>query len=430
MRGRNDLSFALGKLVDFVLKEKRIVKTIYKDPQYNDEPKIFNYGIEYKTKRTDNLNIASGFSFDKKLALVRVLGEALERYSLETYTPFISAVGSIEKIRKIKDFISPMDISPFSKKQLNQKKNGKFVIKKNSNFSWAKAVLFNKNKEILIPAQMISFNYNYLENEPIILPINSTGTALGIKFEDAFYRALCELIERDAFIISYLNKLPSPKIDLNLLKSTKMNKILGVLSRYKLELCVLNLTTDLEIPVFAAIIIDRTGLGPAISIGLKAGWEIENGIIGSIEEALMSRSWIRDKIAYAKKETDIKNIETIEQRALLWFPVEMINELDFWLKNNKVANMDKNEIVKNKLEKVLKILLKNNMSIIYKDITPPVLKASGFFVIRAIVPQLQPLYLNEEYKFLGEKRLYSVPNRLGFSRKEEMNLNKIPHPFL
>jgi len=427
----SDLGSVLDKIVDFVLRENRIVKKIYKDPQYNDEPKIFNYGIRYKATRTDNLNIASGFSFDRDLALIRALGEALERYSLETYIPYISTIGSIAKIEKLGEFLNPLDISPFLTKQLEQKKNHRFLIKKNSNFSWTKATLYNYNKEILLPAQLVSFNYSLINREPRILPINSTGTAFDTTFEGAFYRALCELIERDAFMISYLNKLPSPKINLKSLNSKNVNKILDILERYKLEVYVLDLATDLKIPAFGAVIIDKTGLGPAVSIGLKAGWEIENCITGSIEEALMTRSWIRDKFGYIKaayKESE--DIETIEQRAFLWFSTKMIGKLDFWLKNKKTINISKNKTIENKLEKTLKILLENNMNIIYKNITPMNIKNGGFFVIRAIIPQLQPLYLNEKYKFLGKERLYDVPYKLGFRRKKAVDLNKVPHPFL
>lgn len=421
----------LDKIADFVLKENTIVSGIYRDPQYNDEPKIFNYGIKYKSKRKDNLNIASGFSFDKKLALVKVLGETLERYSLDIYKPKIVAKGSITEISKLGQYLKPLEISPFSVRQLKQRKNSKFVIKNNSKFSWSEAVFLNKNKKILIPSQLISFNHSLIDGEPVIMPINSTGTAFGLTFDDTLDRALCEIIERDAFVISYLNKLPSPKIDLKSLNDTKINKILDILGRYKLEVFVLDLTMDIGIPVFGALVIDKTGLGPAISLGLKAGWETKNCIIGAIEESLMTRSWIRDKSFYINpKSKKVIEIESIEQRALLWFPTQMIEHLDFWLKNKNIIKIDTKKKSDNELEKTLKSLIDNGMSIIYKDITPKVIKNAGFFVIRTLIPELQPLYLNEKYKFLGSKRLYEVPPKLGFAKQSESGLNKIPHPFL
>lgn len=427
----NDLCSVLDKIADFVLKENTIINGIYRDPQYNDEPKIFNYGIRYKNTRKDNLNIASGFSFNKQLALVRVLGEALERYSLDIYKPKIVAKGSIAKISKQGQYLEPLRVSPFSIKQLKQKKNSKFIIRNSSKFSWSEAVFLNKNKKILIPSQLISFNHSLIDGEPEIMPINSTGTAFGLTFDEALYRALCEAIERDAFMINYLNKIPSPRIDLKSLNDVDLNKIIDILERYKLEVFVFDLTTDIEIPVFEALVLDRTGLGPAVSLGLKAGWETKNCIIGAIEESLMTRSWIRDNSFHINPgPKKVEEIENIEQRAFLWFPTQMIEQLDFWLKNKNIAKVDTEKKSGNKLEKTLRLLIDNGMTIIYKDITPNVIKNAGFFVIRTLIPELQPLYLNEKYKFLGNKRLYNVPLKLGFTKKNESDLNKVPHPFL
>lgn len=421
----------LDRIAGFALRENLIINGVYKDPHYNDEPKVFIYGAKFKSKWNDNHNIASGFSFNKELALIKVLGEALERYSLDVYKSHIAIVGTISQINKLGRYLDPQNVSPFSKKQLKQKKYGKFIIKKNSRFAWSTGTLLNNNEEILIPSQLISFNHTLIKGEPEILPINSTGTAFGLNFDDALYRSICEIIERDAFMISYLNKLPSPKIDLLSLKDNKINKILKILERYKLDLFVLDLTTDIGVPVFGSLVIDRTGYGPAVSVGLKAGWETRNCIIGAIEESLMSRNWIRDNSSKINYELErIKEIETVEQRAFSWFSTQTIQKLDFWLKNKKVIKVNIKETENNKLDKTLKLLMQNNISIIYKDIAPKVIKKAGFFVIRCLIPELQPLYLDETYVFLGNKRLYNVPSKLGFIGRNESDLNKIPHPFL
>lgn len=49
-----------------------------------------------------------------------------------------------------------------------------------------------------------------------------------------------------------------------------------------------------------------------------------------------------------------------------------------------------------------------------------------------IIPELQPLYLDERYPYFGSDRLYSVPVKLGYLKNpnNENTLNKFPHPFL
>ncbi len=72
------------------------------------------------------------------------------------------------------------------------------------------------------------------------------------------------------------------------------------------------------------------------------------------------------------------------------------------------------------------------MEIVYVDISNNKLKKYGIKVVKVIIPQLQPLYLDERYPYLGGTRLYEVPIKLGFLKtaKQENELNKIPHPFL
>lgn len=427
------LSTTLNKVTKFLSENEGILKEIYRAPLYNDEPKIFNYSAKYVTMYKNNFEVSSGVSFDKKLALIRVLGETIERHSINKFKPKILVTGTKDKIENFGEYLDPLTISPFSQKQLKQESFKKFKISKKSKFNWTNAFSINKNKNIFLPCQLISFNYSQPIWEPTILPIISTGTAFALNHEDALYRGLCEIVERDAFIISYLNKLPSPKIDLESIKDEYLNNILQNLRRYKLEVIVLDLTTDIDIPVFASIIVDRTGFGPSISIGLKSGFEIKDVIIGAIEESLMTRGWIRDKFIYFnpdyKKTKEIKNIE---QRAYIWFSKDMIKNLSFWLKGKKFVKININHKKNNSLKETIKVLGRNGMNVIYKDITPKEVKRSGFIVLRVIVPEMQALYLDERFKFLGNKRLYETPIKLNFTnrRKNESDFNDIPHPFL
>ena len=49
-----------------------------------------------------------------------------------------------------------------------------------------------------------------------------------------------------------------------------------------------------------------------------------------------------------------------------------------------------------------------------------------------IIPQLQPLHLDEKYSYLTFPRMFSAPVNMGiFGKGKNLNeLNPIPHPFL
>lgn len=65
----------------------------------------------------------------------------------------------------------------------------------------------------------------------------------------------------------------------------------------------------------------------------------------------------------------------------------------------------------------------------YVDITVPEAKKAGLFVVKVIVPKLQPLYLDEGYPYLGGERLRQIPLILD-KQVRIRRLNNVPHPFL
>ena len=120
------LNSSLKKAAKFVDINKNFITDIVKSPLYNDEPKIFAYSGIYKSRYKRNTDIAGGFSFNQKVALMRVLGEGIERYCLEHYKPKISFIGSLENINR--DYLDPYSICAFSKRQLTKASFKKFTI--------------------------------------------------------------------------------------------------------------------------------------------------------------------------------------------------------------------------------------------------------------------------------------------------------------
>ena len=103
--------------------------------------------------------------------------------------------------------------------------------------------------------------------------------------------------------------------------------------------------------------------------------------------------------------------------------------------NAKTTNIKlgvKSYSFKEQLELVIERLKNNKMNIYYSEVTLPIIKKLGYYVVKVVIPELQPFWLFEEFPYLGGIRLYELPKKLGFKIREnkEESLNSIPHPFL
>ena len=422
-----------------------IANALNKVKKYPDEPNLphfvsvtcdlspFTDGLAYATN-------GSGASFDETKAKTKALCEAIERYSQCIYKENEFTKTSYEKIKR--KALNPKAIVSFSEKQLKELKGGKFLVgfDEKTVFKWVNGFNLSSNKPTLIPAQLVYYNYKLKEEPAINIPL-STGAALGCSFEETVCKGIYEIVERDAFMISYLNMLPRERVNLEKIENEEIQKFVQIFKDYELMMNVYDITTDMLIYSFVCLILDNKL--NFLSVGLKSSLNPIDGILGAIEEAYQTRSVGRRDMETVEKSRiewlreHSEEISSFFDRCVFWFGKEMMEKLDFWLKSkkekdgNKLKNLSSGDWKKD-LKFLLKVFSEKKMDVLYVDVTTHDVKELGFYVLKVIIPGMQPLHLKEKYKYLGGKRLYEVPYLLGYKKRivREEELNQLPHPFL
>jgi ribosomal protein S12 methylthiotransferase accessory factor len=432
----------LSRIFDFFQLGNKEFQSSFKQVfSFSDDPKLFNYEFIIKPLTENNIFdafwedvIGGGVSFfSKEEAAIKALMEGFERYALT------SPKGNIY-FKKIKDIskpnISPFEIPGFSSKQ--RRLNSDIRISKDDNIGWVSGINLNNDQQVLIPAQLVYLSYSGIEREPIIrIPI-STGCAADTSLIGAITRGILEIIERDAFMIAYLNKMPLINIDIQ--DSLELSKVSNLVKKYNLEIKNFEISLDHSIYVFMSIIIDYTGIGPSISVGLHAGLDPVQSLISAISEGFHNRSYSRSIInPLTKEKPESKRIRSINERANYWFSTNEIHKLDFWLKNQKNQKSINNcqNFSKKNNQKDLSFIMKSLKEIsihnvYYVDITPNIFDSYPIKIVKVIIPEMHPLHLDENFKYLDSERLFKVPKNLGYlhQKNDKKNFNHIPHPFL
>lgn len=412
---KNDLVFIKDAL--HFLNENKLLVSIEKVIPFYDDPQIIQFESTLNNTALNNSYHtfsehihASGYSFSSKpLALAKCFGESLERLSSYTF---------LKKKIIMKNL--PQSLIAFL---LNQNELQKF----SGNIGYTYGFDVHNNKTVLIPAQLAYVTYHKFYTEAKITESNTNGAAGGFTHEEVLLSAIYEVVERDAFMTMYLGSFTPPLINVQLLKSRKIEKILNICKRYHLEPFIFNITNDLGIPTFMTILIDRTGYGPAVSVGLKTGRTSEELIIRSIEEAFVSRQWIRKEMLYGEKSDELA-ANSILSRGLYWSSLTRLKHLEYLLsqKPQTLLVQKMKGSISEELLQVLDIFKKKQIQIYYVDISLPSYKNLGYKVYKVIIPSLQPLYLYEKNKVINITRLKNVSNYY----KQEQTINTIPHPLL
>lgn len=422
-----------SRLLSF-FKSKNIIENFGFGQNYPDEPRSFQFsvhtkGIGGKAKG----DWCGGHSLaNLNEAVSKAISEAVERYSLYVWSEKNLVFGPYSEL-KSSGAVDPAIFAGVADRKINDE---------NSIFGWTQARDFLSGQKVFVPAQLVYLTYPKA-NEPVIYHTNTTGAACGRSFEEAAYRGLCEAIERDAWMITYFNKLSPPVVDLSDIskfKNPELIKLLNLFKRYNLEVYAVDMTTDIKIPTILGIVRDENS--PAkIAFGAKTCLDPEEAILGALMEAQRIRLAVR-RMFDEKSSGERK--EDLLYRAYLWNLPGKIKDLAFlWsgptqnveisiFRNLEILKSRNAEIsAKEKLNKVLDELKNNNCNVFAKDVTIPEAKKLGFCVVKTLVPQLQPMHLHDAQPFLSGKRLYNVPVKLGYfeNPKTIEELNKLPHPF-
>ncbi|MFL5060880.1 MAG: TOMM precursor leader peptide-binding protein [Xanthobacteraceae bacterium] len=203
----------------------------------------------------------SGGSFGKgstaEQGEASALMEAIERYS------GIFQGDEIRAARRFSDFpsgdaILPNDVLLFSDAQYRrgQAPTPDFDAQmpapfdRSSKIEWSPVWSLRDKRFKYLPTSLLYF----FHTGPGQIDADSNGCAAGNTLEEAIVQGFLELVERDAYAIWWYNRLQRPEVDLGRFDDSYVRDLQSQLAESGRRLWVLDVTSDLGIPTFVAIL--------------------------------------------------------------------------------------------------------------------------------------------------------------------------------
>lgn len=406
-----------------------ILSCIKRTPGPSDTGNVYQYisriqeTAAFSPNGSSNPSNTGGSALESSEAKIAAIGEAIERYCLSLSDPDDFITRRYDNLNR--SAISPLDINAFSDRQLKEKNISHKEIR-SAEYHWTATREMISGEKVLVPGQLVYLPFS----SPLVVrsPI-TTGAATGMDYESACYRALCEIIERECFIIGYLNKISFPRIDLSSVEDSGIKTYQAELENRGMDVYVFDISLDHPFHSCLAIAVNQNRR-PMVSLGLDADVDMTKAVRDALREALQINSWDESDEIRGDEPTTIK---TIEERAAFWASSGRVADLDFWLETDSTTEIGAPVCPRSEALNVAESYLdKHDYCWYVADVTTPEVKERGFKTVSTVIPAFHPMHLIESYKYLGSDRLYSVPIEVGYLQEQraETELNTLPHPFL
>ena len=273
---------------------------------------------------------------------------------------------------------------------------------------WTTAWSLTHDRPRLVPAAHVWFGHPDLQ-EHFFTICDANGNAAGNVLEEAILQGFCELIERDCVATWWYNRIPRPGVDLDSLDDPYIETVRRYYRAQQRELWMLDISSDLEVPAFAAV-------------SRRVGHPVDDVVVGfgahpSAQIAMMRALTEMNQFLpfISERDDDGNTVYPGDGEAAIidWLRTTRIDDAP-WLRPAPGAPLRRVEDHPSpdgqRLDETLQAMLTRaaaaGLEVLVVDQSRPEIELN---VAKVMVPGLRHFW-----RRLGRGRLYDVPVRLGW----------------
>ncbi len=380
---------------------------------------------------------AGGAHYRRDLAIAAALGEALERYSA-TLIPSGTVLASADELGP--KAVDPERFTLFSDEQYAQPDFPYGPFRGDTRVRWVQGRSLADGAEAYLPLQLthIMPPGQLAPGEAPICPGSSNGLALADGADEAVLGGLFELIERDAVMLTWANRISFPRLDWSSdpgLAERERRHFAPTGLRYG----AVDLSAFFGVPTALSLLRGPAGGRPRFGIGAASAASMPEACDKALRECFQMQPALKSDLRALPDPGFPARFEEITEPAHhLYFYARAENqaELDFLDGSSEVRDVAdvaalEGETAAAQIEAIGKRLGTRGAGVYAVEVTAPDVEASGLRVMHVISPELQPVDFEHRLRFLGGRRLYGAAHDLGLRERplQSNDLNPYPHPF-
>ena len=337
-------------------------------------------------------------------ARAAAIAEAVERYSACWFDDADAIVATAAELGD--QAVDPERFALFSERQHRSPVFPYARFTGDTRVAWVPA-----REGVLVPAQLVYLGWTLRPGEKRIAHATSNGLACGPTFSDAARTGLLELVERDAFMITWNAQLSWP-----LLEWPDNPRLTAFERRFVrptgLRVSAVDLSAFWGVPCVLGVARSAVSGDAPFGVGAGAALTIERAVEKALDEAIRVRSWASALRAHGTPPPAREAIREFEEHIHYYAYDEHAAAADF---------LDASE-ERRDVSSIRPIAAVDGVSAYAVDVTAPDVRAADVRVVKVIAPELCALDVVHACRHLGGRRLYEYV-------RSESEVNPEPHPF-
>ncbi len=351
-------------------------------------------------------------------ARVSALGESLERYSgvFDGTEPRLQA--TFDSLGA--EAIHPNACMAYSEQQYrnrassNARQHKAYWVPQpfdiGARMDWSPLWSLSTGRRYYLPTSYCYFGYR--SSDPVYARADSNGCAAGAVIEEAILQGVLELIERDAVAIWWYNRIERSCVDLDVVADSYGRDLVVHYQSLQRDLWVLDITSDMNVPVFAALSRRTDKSEEDIIYGFGCHLDPDVALVRALTEVNQSLEAVPAANGDASSQTHLGSDEAVH-----WWRTVRADEHPYLkprlfpkpraASTKERINLASEDIARD-VQTCVDALARRGMDTLVLDQTRPDIELP---VVRVVVPGLRHFWAR-----FGEGRLYDVPVQQGWQR--------------
>jgi ribosomal protein S12 methylthiotransferase accessory factor len=417
---------------------------------YNVEPcdsKYLNYDTHSVGRRNGN---AAGLTRNE--AVIAAIGEVVERYAGGIYTRDNLALVSYDQLEQAGVKATPPEAYAMYQEVAYERdpalRGGKFTRQAYGWWQWGQSLV--TGEAVMVPAAYAQLPFGLNSATPAGPSFRdysvSTGLASHSTLEEALLRGLYEVVERDAVMLTWHNRLPATGLRLEGATDPELLAVLDRIPFHRERWFLTDITLDIGISTcFGVYLSPDGGLKPYSVVAAATDLNPQKAAARCLKELILGYTAMTDYTLKPPRSADEKAMlagdyskcNSLHLHFMLFAARDLRSEMAFLAdKPARRANIEDlpnraTGTVLGDLQSATAEVARRGLDVIALDLTTSDIAEAGFRLGRVIVPGAQPLDPDHNARHLNSRRLREIKRRLGLAERDmtEADYNPVPHPF-